>query len=94
MQVAFVRKKLPHHGFVHFRRRKNIEYDTTPDRTDAPTIEGIFLSAASSNIKSDFLGQTQRKSTYFRALIFLFPQQCYDITSKFLHSELGPKHAY
>ena len=43
------------------------------DGIDAPTIEGIFfffLSTASSNIKSEFLGELQLKSTYFRTQLF------------------------
>lgn len=71
---CFCEKELPHHGPVHFRRRINIEYDTASlDRTDALTMESNFLPTASSNINSDFLGQLQLKSTYFRMLIFCFP---------------------
>lgn len=65
-------KQLPPHGSVHFRRRINIDYGTTSlDGTDALTTEDIFLSIASSNIKSEFRGQLQLKSTYLRTPIFV-----------------------
>ena len=68
-------RQFPHHGSVHFRRKvKNDGGTTSLEGTGAPTIEGIFfffLSTASSNIKSEFLGQLQLKSTYFRTQFFV-----------------------
>ena len=63
-------RQFPRHVSVHLKKKVNNDRGTPPmDGIDAPTIEGIFfffLSTASSNIKSEFLGQLQLKSTYFR----------------------------
>ena len=69
-------RQFPRHGSVRFRRKvKNDGGTTSLEGPDAPTIEGclffVFLSTASSNIKSEFLGQLQLESTYFRTQFFV-----------------------